>query len=72
MFVNKGSKWPEKHQFGNRRGLGTALEDAFLIVLGVTSNAFSLDQPRARVEVQSQLEMKRGVVQLHGGLDEMV
>ena len=72
VFKNKGTKWPEEHQFGYCRGLWTALEDALLIVLGITSNALCLDQPGARVEVQSKLEVKRGVVQLHGGLDEMI
>ena len=72
VILNQSSKRLVKHQLGNCGSLRAALEDALLIVLGLTRDAFSLKKPWPGIEIECQLEVKWRVVQVHGRLNDVV
>ena len=72
VSLDQVSERPKEDQFGDRRSLRTTLKDAFLIVGGIASNAFCLDEPGASVEVKRKLQVQRWIMEFFGWFDEVV
>ena len=59
-------------EFGDRWCLRTSLQDASLVVLRLSTDAFSLNHPGTCVKVKSQFEMENRILQDSGRFNHLV
>ena len=72
MSVLQGLERLVEDEFADGRSLWAPLQNAMGVVPRITSYAFGLKQTGPRIEIQSQLEMDRRIVELRRRLNDVV